>query len=438
MTDPVVLIIALAAAAAGVGLLEAAIRDTRVGLSVIVVVALMSATLPDLPHLVVSGFNVGVVDLSYGVLGVAAAARYVRGARIADQHVILFLLLLVTLASIARGMGEFGAGPAINEARRFVHLSSGVGYLATVPPSGEWRDRLGNWLLFLAAGFAVLAMGRWLANAGGLTGGVFGEGNDLRTVASDEALFILQGAVVALSSPRRDLRWLRPLGGVFLAVTVLLQHRTVWVLGIVVIAVFVLRNRQLSRQLAVGVVLAAVAMSFFTFIVLAATEGADVEQQLAESATATNTFEWRYEGWRALFTERDPEAADLLFGTPFGAGWERRIGGHIVDATPHNFLIETYLRLGFVGLTALMVWHGRMLHRLRRRRMERSFLSDETLLLLTTALLVYYLTYAPGPEQTILLGILTAASARTPVPRVAARPIDGAGSRTRATVDGSR
>jgi hypothetical protein len=79
-----------------------------------------------------------------------------------------------------------------------------------------------------------------------------------------------------------------------LAIVVLLQHRTVWVVTILGIVYLLFRERAIATRL-VGVLVAAFAVfAVLVFTVFGGND--DVADQLAGSAQRTDTFEWRVWG----------------------------------------------------------------------------------------------------------------------------------------------
>jgi hypothetical protein len=140
-------------------------------------------------------------------------------------------------------------------------------------------------------------------------------------------------------------------------------------------------------------------------------------EQLASSAQSTGTFEWRYDGWRALLADSGPEGpSQVLVGMPFGSGWERTLpSGHTIEShiSPHNFYLETFLRTGAIGLLVMLALYHLALRALLVGRElssgESQVLSPSVLFVVIAVQLLYYITYTPDTAQAMLFGLGCAA-----------------------------
>ena len=192
----------------------------------------------------------------------------------------------------------------------------------------------------------------------------------------------------------------------------LLQHRTVWVVTTLVGVYVLTRERALTRQALVGMVAGVVVFSALSFTVFDAGDG-PIGDQLASSATETGTFEWRVAGWAALIDASGPEGpTEQLLGAPFGGGWERVLDGNVVDVSPHNMYLETYLRTGAIGLLLLLGLYAVTLRRLVREPPPAALTgywgSGHILGGLLVGQMIYYVTYTPNAAQALLLGLACA------------------------------
>ncbi len=412
---------ALAAVAAGAILLDVLIRRTVAGAVVVVAVAVVDALLPEPLQVALGPISVFASDIAAALLATATAARLLRAGRLGAVQWILVGLAAVALLSVARGAQAFGPEPALNEFRRWLAVLAGTLYFSTLERSRNWYDRLAVVWLGGIALLVALALVRWAALSVGVSGGVFGDGS-VRVLPAPEALVIAQGFFVVLPWWRRHPSpLLRHAAPALLAVVVLLQHRTVWVVLAAGIAVLAVRGGGVDRQLVAlvgsGLVLGAV-------LGLVLLDGSDLRlgEQLSGSATNTDTFAWRYEGWAELL-ERADEAGGwsaLLVGLPFGSGWTRWVNGGYVEVSPHNFYLEAYLRVGVVGLVLLLL-AGALVVRARLSQPDHGGLfNGEVLLVLVASQAVYWITYAPDLTQSLVLGLAVASAG--PATRAARRP----------------
>jgi hypothetical protein len=422
-------------AIAGLALVEVVVRRTDAGaMLALALLVLLESGLGSGLSFAVGSMRVGLTDLLFVVLTTAAVARLLRLHRLDVRHRLGILLGALVIWSVIRGAGPYGAPAAINEARKYLVFVGTVLYFATMQPRRDLLDRIG-WI-WIAAGAAltVLTLVRWIANAAGVTGGVFGSGSSLRVVPAADALIVAQAAIIAfplLGDRRRGV--FRYLGPMMLVAVILLQHRTVWVAVAAGIVYLLFRERSVATPVLAGLGVAVVLFGALVFTVFGDRYDV-VAEQLSGSAQATNTFEWRVEGWIALLEESGPEGpAELATGRPFGGGWDRVVeDGRLVTVSPHNFYVESYLRVGLIGIVGMV---GLYVLALRgtgtgKGRVTSSRPSSDAPLLMSSTLhtvivmqLLFYITYSPDVSQALLLGVglavagsLTDRTSRAPTP----------------------
>ena len=399
----------LAGAAAGVALVELVVRRTDVGAAIVLGLVLFGVAFPEVSLTIVVGpVNIGPKDLLFVLLLTAAIARLLRLRELTTaQRLLLFLGILVIWAVI-RGAGPHGVPAAINEGRKSLRFVATALYFSTLEPERGLLRRLGRIWLITAAALCALALVRWLGNAAGVTGGLFGSGGTMRVINSDQTLIVAQGALLAfplLADRSRGL--LRYLAPGLLVFVVLLQHRTVWMVAAAGTVYLLYRERSVAKRLLAGLFAAVLVFGGLVFTVFG--DDDEVSQQLAESAQSTGTFEWRVDGWVALLSDARDEGGveELMLGRPFGTGWARR--GSSVEVSPHNYYIEAFLRVGFAGVVAFIVLYAVVLRGTavasRFPTFSSELLSANALHTAVAVQLIYYLTYAPDMEQAMLFGI---------------------------------
>jgi hypothetical protein len=344
------------------------------------------------------------------VLAAASAARLLRAGRPSAPQKVLLAFAVVLAWSVVRGADVNGINAAVNEARKYLTFTAATLYFSTVEPRREVFDRIARMWLWAAFALAGLTLLRWVANAAGVTGGLFGSGTSMRVIPSAAALVLAQGALLGLPA-LRDWRegWLRYITPTLVVFALLLQHRTVWVITAGAALYLLFRAGALEPR-----VLGALSAGLAVFAVLALTLFNDVDDgvaaQLQSSATTTNTFEWRVAGWQVLIEDAGPEGIEVVTGSPFGGGWERVLDGNVVDVSPHNFYLETYLRMGFAGVVGLLALYALALRGARRTSALDGFLARDVLTAMVVMQLGYYITYTPNGAQAILLGLACAAA----------------------------
>ncbi len=431
---------ALGVAFFGIVLLEALVRRSTLAAGLLLFLTVVEVTLREPLSVPLEALTIYATDMLSAALLAATAARLLRLGRLTVLQRWLLLFGLLALFSLARGALEFGLQPAGNEFRKFFAFASAGLYFSTVPAIREHYDRIALVWLAASAFFLGLALFRWGALAAGLSGGVYGPGGTMRVMVAAETLLLVQAFFITLPLWRRHpwppLRWAAP---ALLAAVVLLQHRTVWAIVLTGIALYALQDRAIRKSLVYLVATALVAglvlsVAFFDDGQRGATE------QLSGSATNPDTLAWRYEGWQDLLSDSGPDGVyEFLVGQPFGTGWDRRISGQTIEVSPHNFYIESYLRVGVVGAAALVLLYATAARRLRRAGPGSSahdahsspseLMPARLLLVLLVTQITYFLTYAPDFPQGILFGLMIGAAAarvRRPVPTAAPAALENA------------
>jgi hypothetical protein len=88
--------------------------------------------------------------------------------------------------------------------------------------------------------------------------------------------------------------------------------------------------------------------------------------------------------------------------------------GGVVDVSPHNFYVESYLRIGILGLGTLLLLYWVALRGPRDKHrvvlQAPGQLSHNVLQTVVGVQLLYYLSYSPGMTQAMLLGLGCAAA----------------------------
>jgi hypothetical protein len=419
--NPLTLLAVIAGAGLFVVLIENVIRRSTFAAGLIMAYFVVATAGIDLPFIALGGITVYIPDLLSTVLITGATARLLRVRKFtASQHVFLAVAALIAL-SMLRGIAAYGIPSSVNEARFWIAFAASAAYFSTVGPSPSVHRRIGEFWLWSGVALACLAVARWVVLATGLPlGGIFiqADGQNLRVLGSDPTTFIALAffiAAPALQSGGRVSH--RRIAVGLLAVAVLLQHRSVWVAIIIGLLVLMRRNPQLSRRLAVLLVIAVTAGGALILTVFE-----NEPEELSSRATNSQTFGWRVEGWRQLAFEDGPTGpVEVVSGKPFGSGWQRRVGGNVVvEAGPHSFWIAALLRLGVVGVAALLYCYGRPVVAVLRRptqRLQSDLLNDDTLVSLLVVQATFSLAYNPPAFPTgIIVGLaLSLASRRTSV-----------------------
>jgi O-antigen ligase len=311
---------------------------------------------------------------------------------------------------------------AVNEARPSFYFLSAASYFMTIVDENRLVDSISRVFLIAAGTLSLLVAVLWMASLSGssvprplATPVEFG---GFRVIGASHTMILTQALLIALpggflSRTAHPIGRLRHLALVLLPVALLLQHRTVWVSMAVGILVLVIRKRSTSRRSIVVLIGAVAALSLTVALVFGVQDNKLTES--FERSGDTHTLEWRYEGWVELLAGRDaPQGIDVIIGTPYGLGYERQVMGTQVDLSPHNYYLETYLRQGVIGLSALVVAYAlaaTALSRSAQPQVSRGLTDPDVLLALVAAQVVFLITYTPSPDLGASAGIIVGAAA---------------------------
>ena len=365
------------------------------------------------------GINITVIDV-IGPLLLCLTFPFFF-ARLRDgcgRHDLLLLLLLLWSIILGwnyiLGLRAFGLQVATNEFRSYFYIICIALYVVSLDISRVWQ-KLEKLVLFGAFCLSIVAI------IGFVDGGI---ARGSRPIAASHALLILQALLIAIFMHQRgQLRlWLIPLVVALLPLLIILQHRSVWIVAIIALALVLwllpsLRTA-LMRWGVIGTVVCGglCALVFGSTLLEALTESyADAAASALDPSGADGggtTFSWRVQGWTALLTgEQMDSARERLIGNPFGTGYDRiMLTGDGVkqlrSESPHNFYVQTLLRGGALGLLAFVALHGMLLRSLlrcaKRDVAARPFLL--CMAVLVTSQLVYYMVYGSDYIQAIFLG----------------------------------
>jgi hypothetical protein len=365
------------------------------------------------------GVSITLTDAVLTLVTVAAVGRLLRISPITGAQWLVALLGAIAVFSLARGIMQFGAQTAVNEFRSFLAFFGAALYFSTVDITHMFPDRLRTVWLWGASGMAVLVLARWASWLVGMPIGVFEAEYDsaVRVLDGPQTFFLAIGFMLTLPAWRAAANnvMLRRVSLLLGIGVILLNRRTVWATLIIGLLVLALRDQRLGRRLAVILTVGAIATSVF-LINLPEMPTAD-GSTVATAVTDTGTLEWRLRGWADLLADGPDTLTDLVFGNPMGSGYTRQLGGVTVEHQPHNFYLHVYLRLGVVGLMLLAVLYAAAVSTLLRASKGRPESIATLLLVVLSAQFVWQLTWAPGLEQGILVGLVAATIGRIDVLR---------------------
>lgn len=302
-------------------------------------------------------------DVLTFVLGVAATARLLRLRGLQPLQRLLIALFGLVLFSVARGVPAFGIEGAVDEARPWLLFVVLALYVSTIRPTADQLRRLET--IWIAAGVALagLAVLRWGVMIGGIgvpEGPLRNSrdgGHPLSVLVAFETFTVATACLLAVTA------WLpggtrrrRVIATGLLVVSVLLLHRTIWAALVAGLVYLVWTIPQLGRRFT-GITLVAGAAAVW---LLTGVLGGSPDD-IAQDALNEQTLDWRVEGWRILLEDSRPSTAvEWAVGQPFGKGFARQVTANVIDVRPHNLYLETFLRLGLIGLAVVVALFARL------------------------------------------------------------------------------
>lgn len=313
--------------------------------------------------------------ISVFVLLAAIVGFAYRPLPINDSPFLLWLAFGACItASFLLGLNEFGRY-AGTEVRPFFYMFAAGLYCTAAAFTEEELARMGRWCVWTSYVLMAIALYFWVAVEVGFVNrqAYFEEAENtvFRPVGAHAVLFVASVGLV------QTMLWLRGTGtrlaglhaALFIAFTVILQHRSVWVAAAIgLVMVLVLERRHLPRRFAL---LLGFTLALGLGIAAAGATGAldDLARRLLESTLSMDdtggTFYARVDGWIRLWENWVAAPLySLLFGFPFGAGYTRLYNGVVIEFAPHNFYLDLLLRVGIVGLlffllaTTIATVHG--------------------------------------------------------------------------------
>lgn len=355
------------------------------------------------------GTHIYPLDLLSVVMLLATVIFLIRQPPPARIMLPLAIAVAVFTVNLARGIGQFGLRHAVNESREWLYLLVAIGFVVA---AGPWRPNF--WRPSFALATALVGLcGFGLARYGlhPVTAQIVVDGQrvDPRPLTAAGALMLALALIVLLGSDTITVRRKVIFGAVLTLTLIVVQQRTVWaVLAVVFLLWAAAGVRRHSsgrhRRLAAigGAVLAALAAAVATGLA----SGSVLGRSLAETTARHSTLQWRLIGWTDLL-HSDHSATALLFGFPFGTGYRRTVLGAVTNVEPHSFYVAALLRLGIVGLAALVVLFWNIWTHRARPAAELA-LAPITVPLLLAALAVFSLTYEPSLAAAALVAGLLA------------------------------
>lgn len=369
------------------------------------------------------GVQLFLPDLLFLLIGVAGLLR-IFSISLHRQHYVWLVFGAVLFLSFALGVLQYGTAAGV-EFRVFFYFWAGIWYLMTFELTEAQLDKMMRVYMAAAAVMVAAALFRWTTLAMGMDIVRYWNesGRSLRVLDSKQTFFLGQAFLIGLYAyfNKRGPKWWGPFLPILLVCIVVLQHRSVWVATLAsAVLIFLLagkvRSRAISTFMLAGLLGIAVLLPF-----VAGGKLEPVQRSLAHSVEEVgqqkSTLMWRVQSWQVLLEQWAYGGPMVnMIGNPFGTGFSRHIAvaQKEVEQNPHNHYVYTLLRVGLVGLLAMLaVYHMALRASWRNRSRPVSPLLDGKLLIaLVVGQLLLFIAYPAHYSQLLPLGLSLALLSR--------------------------
>jgi hypothetical protein len=404
-------------------------RSPTVGFALIFIMIIPLWERPALfqtPIVSLAGGRIYIWDVATLVL-FAAGVLQLRQLRANLRGWVFSWILFGALLAVAllRAIVVDGLANGVNSARGLLYF-----FFATTWVLGVRPDRLRlhtgslvlGWALVLVAFYHGVTHGFGGAGSKIATGdGLFQTGRVL--IAHQSMALLLCASTVFLGTPgskESRPRFYAFSSVVFAGMVVISQHRSVWAagaLGMVAVLIWSARKRA-RRQVLLQLILGAV-------IALAAGySGMLGGSGISESASDTQTLQWRASGWKILISQaiaRGP--ASVMFGEPSSSVYFRRLApGQETSVSAHNWYIDVFLYLGFIGLMLIVTMLVSALVKSRHTSAAWTFALAAIAVYGWSYSVEWYLVPWLGAALTLSLGVNQIAQDPVPKPGLVTKP----------------
>lgn len=363
------------------------------------------------------GVQLFLPDLLFLLIGVAGLLR-IFCVRLQRHHYAWLIFGAVLFLSFGLGVLQYGTQAGV-EFRTFFYFWAGIWYLMTFQQlTAEQLDKILRVYMVAASVMVVLALFRWVAMALDLDIVRYWNegGSSLRVFNAAQTFFLAQAFLIGLYAylNKTGPIWWRTFLPILFVCIVMLQHRTVWAVTLASVAIIFLlagkvRSKALSTFVLAGVLGTAVLLPF-----VAGGQLDTVQQSLTHSVEEVgqknSTLAWRVESWKTLIEQWAYGGPVVnMIGKPFGAGFSRYIALAQEELTqnPHNHYVYALLRVGLVGLLAMLAVYYMALRSMWKNRHQPSkhLLDPKLLIALVVGQLMYFISYPAHYSQLLGLGV---------------------------------
>jgi O-antigen ligase len=413
-------------------------RHFAVGLGLVLATSVLEATHMGQPFLRV-GLTLYVPDIPIVMLALAAALRWLCSPDMPRRDPVWLVVVLVFLVGFALGLARYGTSAGV-QARPLFYALATASYAMSFAPQPAQLRQLTLGLRLAALALMALVSYRWLVVYLPLRDwlpptGTYNVDGAIRVVGANWTLLMAVSFVLASFFARSHggAGFMRVLAIPFLAYTLLLQHRSVWLALIagVLMALLVVRTQRVPLWQQASLLLATAATAVAPLL-FSETLSTQLERSAGTALAGQGTVDARFGNWQATLEQwwGDGPRARLL-GRESGADTVREVqterGRQKIAFGAHNNYVDSLTRLGLLGFGALLLFYGRLLWGLVRalRRRDGHSTDAALLLVLVSMQFVFYVAYQADYVGYLIMGLAAtwvAGMAREPEV-VATRPM---------------
>lgn len=427
-------VVALLAAVLIIVTVQIGSRRFGFGLGLIFLTAWLDTASQSAP-LFQAGVLIYVADLPFILLGLITLWRWIAARDLPWRHPGWAIYVGVFFFNLAWGLATQGTSAGV-QARNDYYAIVAASYLMSFPVGAREVRLLIRAFMWLGAGLLGLVTYRWVVYYTPITdllppGGVYNIDGAIRVVSSASALLLAQCLLIGiyfggLSGAAAGLRLLAP---ILLAYVVALQHRSVWLAGLIGVVVSMLLaragNLRLWQQIAAVTTLAALVVGGVAF---SGRLGESVTNSAERAVAGQGTVAARFDNWRVTLSDwKNDGVKAVVLGRGYGGDVTRIVnsGGRQTRITygAHNNYVTQLVGVGLVGFAGLLWALASAVKGLVRvmRRQDENSPGAALLLVLLAVQAAYYIAYSVDFMQSVLLGVsLSLAALGRPAP--AARP----------------
>lgn len=362
------------------------------------------------------GVKLFAPDVLFLVIGMAGLLR-MFGLRLQKQHYLWLLFGLVLMVSFAVGTIKHGTLAGI-EFRTFFYFWAGIWYLMTFRLTADQLDKIMRTYMWAATVLVVVVFLRWTAMAFDLDIVRYWNegGSSLRVFTAGQTFFLAQAFVIGLYAylSKADPAWWRTLLPLLFICVVVLQHRTVWAVTLVSVALVFLLAGKVRSKVATTFLLGAVIGTVVLIPLFVGGQLDTVQQSLVHSVEEVgqekSTLGWRVESWKSLLEQWAYGGPMVnMIGKPFGSGFSRYIemSQNELTQNPHSHYVYTLLRVGLIGMFAMLATYFMVIKRMRMSELHSGarLVDNKLLITLVAGQLTFFVAYPVQYSQLIPLGL---------------------------------